>query len=402
MNPGSLIEFDYKARDAKGRAIKGRLRAASKREAAKRITEGGLFVLRLRPARRGWTIPRRTDSRFAAFLCRRLAVMISAGITIGEALHVIVNQDAKGGNDEIVSALYQAVTDGERLSEAMARFPNIFAPGVSALVDAGERSGSLDVLLPRLADELEADYAAREKLVTLKLYPCFLAFSVTLAAGFLLAFVFPVFVTMFQSLAIELPLPTRLMLGLYEWLGDYGLWSLTAILVAALFFARLYRRESFRVQADRLLLRIPVLGELAASAERMRLTGTLAVLLVSGVVLDQALEILEGVTENSFLRQELQRAHSEVQKGNRLSEALRGGVLFPTMLLELLATGEATGEMETMLEKISAFCRLDTDSRAERVRELLPPVSLLVIGGAVGLIIFSAVLPLLDSMTMFM
>ncbi len=402
MSPGSLIEFDYKARDAKGRAIKGRLRAASKREAAKRITEGGLFVLRLRPARRGWTIPRRADSRFTAFLCRRLAVMISAGITIGEALHVIVNQDAKGGNDEIVSALYQAVTDGERLSEAMARFPNIFAPGVSALVDAGERSGSLDVLLPRLADELEADYAAREKLVTLMLYPCFLAFTVTLAAGFLLAFVFPVFVSMFQSLAIELPLPTRLMLGLYEWLGDYGLWSLTAILVAALFFARLYRRESFRVQADRLLLRIPVLGELAASAERMRLTGTLAVLLVSGVVLDQALEILEGVTENSFLRQELQRAHSEVQKGNRLSEALRGGVLFPTMLLELLATGEATGEMETMLEKISAFCRLDTDSRAERVRELLPPVSLLVIGGAVGLIIFSAVLPLLDSMTMFM
>ena len=207
---------------------------------------------------------------------------------------------------------------------------------------------------------------------------------------------------MFQSLAIELPLPTRLVLGLYEWLGDYGLWSLTAILLAALFFARLYRRESFRVQADRLLLRIPMLGELAASAERMRLAGTLAVLLASGVVLDQALEILEGVTENSFLRQELRRAHSEVQKGNRLSEALRGGALFPTMLLELLATGEATGEMETMLEKISAFCRLDTDSRAERVRELLPPVSLLVIGGAVGLIIFSAVLPLLDSMTMFM
>ncbi|MBR1886005.1 MAG: type II secretion system F family protein, partial [Schwartzia sp.] len=343
-----------------------------------------------------------TDRRFPVFLCRRLAVMLSAGVTVGEALRVLSEQDAAGRNGGIVSELFRAVTDGERLSEAMARLPQVFEPRMAALVDAGEQSGSLDVLLSRLADSLEADYAAREKLLTLMLYPCVLAFAVAAASVFLLAFVFPVFVSMFQSLAIELPLPTRLLLGVYGFLGDYGLWLLAAMILAAVAAGRLYRREPFRVRADRVLLRLPVFGTLAASAERMRLAGTLSVLLSSGVVIDRALEILEGVTGNAFFRRELRRAHAEVQKGYRLSDTLRGGALLPPMLWELLATGEATGEMEMMLEKIASFCRLELDTGAERVRALLPPLALLLLGGAAGFIIFSAVLPLLDSMTAFM
>ena len=266
----------------------------------------------------------------------------------------------------------------------------------------GEKSGSLDVLLSRLADSLEEDYAAREKLLTLMLYPCVLALAVAVAAGFLLAFVFPVFVSMFQSLSIELPLPTRILLWIYDFIGDYGLWIAAAAIPAAFGMAALYRRESFRVRADRLLLRIPVFGALAAAAERRRVSGTLAVLLGSGVVIDQALLLVEGVAENAFFRREIRRAHAAVQKGCLLSDAFRDKGLLPPMLLELLETGEATGEMEQMLEKISEFCRLDLNTRAERIRALLPPLALLFLGGTVGFILFSAVLPLLDSMTAFM
>lgn len=402
MNAGVMTEYDYKARDAAGRAVRGSLRAASERDAAKRIAEGGLFVLKLRPARRRWKLRQRTDRRFPVLFCRRLAMMLSAGVTVGESLRVLSEQAARGKHGDIVSALYRAVADGERLSEAMARLPWIFEPGIVAMVDAGEKSGSLDVLLSRLADSLEEDYAAREKLLTLMLYPCVLAFAVAVAAGFLLAFVFPVFVSMFRSLSIELPLPTRILLGIHDFIGDYGLWIAAAVLLAAFGMAALYRREAFRVRFDRLLVRLPIFGELAATAERMRLSGTLAVLFGSGVVIDQALVLLEGVAENAFFRQEIRRAHSAVQKGRPLSEAFRGTGVLPPMLLELLETGEATGEMETMLEKISEFCRLDMNTRAERIRALLPPLALLVLGGTVGFIIFSAVLPLLDSMTAFM
>ncbi len=402
MSANAMTEYDYKARDAAGHMSRGRLRAASKREAAKRLSDGGLFVVKLRPARMAWQLEARPDRRFPVLLCRRLAVMLSAGVTIGEALRVLSDQETKGAGGQILKGLYRAVADGERLSEAMGRWPQVFAPRITALVDAGERSGSLDILLERLADSLESDYAAREKLLTLMMYPCILAATVAIAAGFLLMFVFPVFVSMFRTLSIELPFPTRLLLETYDFLGAYGIWLLIAVVALTVCIARLYRREAFRVRVDRGVLHCPVWGGLLLSAERTSLADTLSVLLSSGLVIDQALSIVQGVTENAFLRQGLRRAHSEVQKGYPLSEALRGSRIFSPMHLELLATGEAAGELEAILAKIASYCRLDMDTRAERIRVLLPPVALLVLGGVVGFIIFSTVLPLLDSMTAFM
>ena len=397
-----MDEYDYKARDAAGRASEGKIRAASQREAAKRLADGGLFVVQLRPARATWHPAARPDRRFPILLCRRLAVMLSAGVTIGEALRVLSAQETKGAGGQILKELYRAVADGEQLSQAMGRWPQVFAPRIAALVDAGERSGSLDILLERLADALESDYAAREKLLTLMMYPCVLAATVAVAAGFLLMFVFPVFVSMFRTLSIPLPLPTRLLLAVHDFLGAHGLLLLPAILIGAACAARLYQRETVRLRIDRWRLRLPVFGGLALAAERTRLADTLSVLLSSGIIIDQAISIAQGVTENAFLRQGLRRAHSEVQKGYPLSAALRGSGIFPPMHLELLATGEAAGELESMLAKLSSYCKLDMDTRAERIRALLPPTALLFLGGIVGFILFATVLPLLDSMTAFM
>lgn len=402
MSANAMTEYDYKARDAAGRMSRGRLRATSKREAAKRLSDGGLFVVRLRPARMAWRLEERTDRRFPVLLCRRLAVMLSAGVTIGEALRVLSEQETKGAGERTLKGLYRAVSDGERLSEAMGRWPQVFTPRITALVDAGERSGSLDILLERLADSLESEYAAREKLLTLMMYPCVLAAAVAMAAGFLMMFVFPVFVSMFQTLSIELPLPTRLLLETYDFLSMYGLWLLLAVVVLVVCAIRMYRKEAFRVRVDRGLIHCPIWGNLILSAERTSLADTFSVLLSSGLVIDQALAIVQGVTGNAFLRQGLRRAHSEVQKGYPLSQALRQSEIFSPMHLELLATGEAAGELEAMLAKIASYCRLDMDTRAERIRVLLPPVALLILGSVVGFIIFSTVLPLLDSMTAFM
>ena len=403
MSANGMTEFDYKARDAAGRMSRGRLRAPSKREAAKRLSEGGLFVVRLQSARMTLRLESKPDRRFPLLLCRRLAVMLSAGVTIGEALRVLSEQESKGAGGQVLKGLYRAVSDGERLSEAMGQWPQVFAPRITSLVDAGERSGSLDILLERLADSLESDYAAREKLLTLMMYPFILAAAVAMAAGFLLMFVFPVFVSMFRSLSIELPLPTRFLLGAYDFLGEYGLLLLFAAVASAVCVMWLYRqKDAFRVRVDRGLVRCPVVGKVLLSAERTNIADTLSVLLSGGIVIDQALSILQGVTENAFLRQGLRRTHSEVQKGYPLSQALRRSGLFSSMHLELLATGEAAGELEAMLAKIASYCRLDMDTRAERIRVMLPPVALLILGSVVGFIIFSTVLPLLDSMTAFM
>ncbi len=402
MSADAMAEYEYKVRDLTGRTRSGRLRASSPREAAKQLTGDGSFILKLRPGRAARFSLRRTDRRFPVVLCRRLAVMLSAGMTIGEALRVLSEQDTENASGRIVSELYRSVADGETLSSAMERWPNVFGAEIRTLVEAGEKSGTLDILLGNLADSLEADYAAREKLLTLMMYPCVLALAVAAAAGFLLAFVFPAFVSVFRAMEIELPLPTRILLGICGFLETYGWWLLAAGAAAVFGAERLYRRESVRIRADRILLRLPVIGKLAASADRMRISGTLSVLLGSGLVIDQALAITEGAAGNAFFRQGIRRAHSEVQKGYPLSEAFRKRGILSPMLLELLAAGESAGEMEAMLAKISAFCRLDMETRSERVRVLLPPLSLLILGGVVGFIIFSAVMPLLDSMTAFM
>lgn len=397
-----MTEFSYRARDASGRMRRGRIVSGSVREAARSLTERGLFILRLRPSGAPLFFALRVDRRFPAVLCRQLATMLSAGMTIGEALRALAGRARKGPEGRIAASLYRAVADGGTLSEAMARYPRVFGRTAAALVGAGERSGSLDVLLGRLASSLEAEYAAREKLLTLMLYPCVLFLAVLSAVAFLAAFVFPVFASMFQSLSMELPPPTRAVLAALSFVRVYGLWLAGAAFALLFAAARLYRREACRVRMDRALLAVPVLGGLMRAAETARLADTLSVLLASGLVLDGALAILEGVTGNAFLRRALCRAHSEVQKGVPLSGALRREGVLPPLFLELLWAGEATGETGRMLERIAAFSRLELDTGAERVRALLPPLSLLLLGGLVGLIVFSVVLPMLDGMTAFL
>ena len=397
-----MPEYLYRARDISGSVIEGRLFAASEREAAKSIAGTGALVLSLRPARRELFSFARVDRRFSMILCRQLAMMLSSGLTIGEALRFLSERKDGFEAERIVSELYRAVSAGGTLSEAMRRRPQVFGRKVRALVDAGEKSGSLDVMLGRLSDAMEAEYAAREKLLTLMMYPCVIFIAMLAVAAFMFAFILPTFAAMFRTLSTELPLPTRIMLSAHDFLASYGVWLLAAVLVLLFLTVRLYRKETYRVEMDRWLLRLPVFGNLFLLSELMDISGTLSVLLSGGLVLDQALAIAGNVTGNASLRRLLQKAHSEVQKGNSITDAFRRYRLFPPLFLELLAAGEAAGELPAMLDKIASFCRLDMDTQAERVRALLPPLALLLLGGAAGLMIFSVVLPLLDSMTAFM
>lgn len=397
-----MPEYLYRMRNPSGRVTEGRLFAASEREAAKSIVETGSLVLDLRPARRKLFPLARVDRRFSMILCRQLAMMLSSGLTIGEALRFLSERKEGSEEERIVSELYRTVSSGGTLAEAMRRRPQVFGRKVRALVDAGEKSGSLDVMLTRLSDSMESEYAAREKLLTLMMYPFVILVALLAVAAFMFTFILPTFAAMFRTLSTELPLPTRVMLNAHDFLASYGLWFIVAAVAAAFLAVRLYRREAYRVEFDRFLLGLPVFGKLFLLSELMDIAGTLSVLLSGGIVLDRALSIAGNVTGNASLQRKLQKAHSEVQKGNPISDAFRRYGLFPPLFLELLAAGEAAGELPAMLDKIAAFCRLDMDTQAERVRALLPPLALLLLGGAAGLMIFSIVLPLLDSMTAFM
>lgn len=400
-----MDEYAYKAYDVSGQMQVGSIRAPSPRQAIKGIGEQGLYVVALARKRRpAFSFPwlrRQFQRQYVMMFCRQLAVMVKAGLPVSECLRLLSQQEPAAGGRHLAEDLLRQVQEGRALSAALQEHGDVFPPLVVHFVRIGEVSGNLDAILEQLAVHLELSYKAREKLITLLIYPVILLVVTLLSLLFLLQFVLPVFSGLFISLQAELPWPTRLLLWLYEWLQAYG--GLAAALWAALAISawQAYKREACRLWVDRCLLHLPWLGALAVYSELMQFARTLAMLLSSGLLMDQALLILHDTTRNMYLKSVFLHLRSDIQKGQTLSASLKKKAVFPAIMVELLATGEMTGELDMILGKVADFCRIEAESLSERLRALLEPAMILIMGGVIGLIIFAIALPVLDAMTMY-
>ena len=391
-----MASFSYTARTAAGELRRGEVEAASCAEAARRIQAHGLFALALRRKRRLHLAFRRAaDRKYCMFFCRELAMMLAAGLAASESLQLLA-AGASPKRRAMLSDMAQRMAQGSTLAAAMARHTEVFSPTVAALIRAGEAGGSLEPILKRLADKEERSWRVREKLQTALLYPSLLALAALVAMSFILLFVLPSFVHMLDGLAVELPLPTRFVLWLGGAFEAHGIALFAALLFLPLVLALLYRERRLHFFADRLLLRLPLFGRLRLDLELMTLFEALAVLMESGSALHEALAISEGVLQNSFLAAMFSRVKREVERGSTLSAALAASGTLPPLVLELLRTGEHTGELAAMLEKAAAFCRFAGEMRAERMEAMLEPLLVLSLGAVVSLIVLSVALPLLE------
>lgn len=390
-----MASFSYTARTEAGELRRGEVEAATRAEAARRIQAHGLFAVALR---RKFTlhfaVRRAADRKYAMVFCREMALMLAAGLAANESLQLLA-ADASQKRRAMLSDMARRMAHGSTLAEAMAHHGAVFPPTISSLVRAGEAGGSLEPLLLRLADKEERSWRVREKLQTALIYPALLALAAMFAMTFIFIFVLPNFVHILDGLAVELPLPTRLVLGLGSLLERHGGAILTAVLLfpPALWLA--YREKRLRFLADRLLLRLPLFGRLRLDLELMTLFDTLAVLMESGSALHEALGISEGVVQNRFLAELFSKARRELERGGTLSAALAGGVL-PPLVQELVRAGEHTGELAAMLEKAADFCRFAGEMRAERMEALAEPLLVLFLGAVVAVIVLSVALPLLE------
>lgn len=390
-----MASFSYTARTEAGDLRRGEVEAASRAEAARRIQAHGLFAVALRRKfALQIAVRRAADRKYSMVFCRELALMLGAGLAANEGLRLLA-ADASPERRAMLSDMARRMEHGSTLAEAMERHGGVFASTISALVRAGEAGGSLEPLLLHLADKEERSWRVREKLQTALIYPALLALAAMLSMTFIFMFVLPNFVHMLDGLAVAMPLPTRLVLGLGGLLERHG----GAILAAALLFSLAlwlaYREKRVRFLVDRLLLRLPLFGRLRLDLELMTLFDTLAVLMESGSALHEAMAISEGLVQNRFLARIFSKARSEVERGGMLSAALAPGVL-PPLIWELLRTGEHTGELAAMLEKAAAFCRFAGEMRAERMEALAEPLLVLFLGAIIGMIVLSVALPLLE------
>lgn len=425
-----MLLFSYEARNRTGDRFEGSVEAASRREAAQKIRQRGLWVAALRlqgeegketgllarvRERPHWLrlSARSLDGRRACVLfLRQLSLLTAAGLPLHEALGVLAGpgevapstapgKGIQSGNHsayaEMVGCLRAQVLRGEPLSAALAERPDVFPASVCQLVRMGEESGSLDSILPELADHMELAMRTRAKLRAAMAYPLLL-FVTALVAGVLMTlFILPAFAALLASLSAELPWPTRMLLACSGFLQSHGLILLLgtgAILFGSSWF---FSRPGPRGKLDSILLRLPFFGPLLAYGEWQTVFSLLGILLQHGVPLDRALALGAEVPGNRFLRNRLRQAQLRLQGGSSLMAAL-GDAMLPPFLAALVAAGEAAGKLEEMMARGADLARFSYEEKLRRLEVLVEPVLTLLIGGMIFFFVLSVILPLLTTM----
>lgn len=396
--------FRYEAiEQASGKQRRGVIEADNARQARQQLREQGMLVAGLDEIvseRAGDSFLQRQRGGVSlaqlALLTRQLSTLLDAGLTIEQALQVLIEQADQPREREVVAALRSEILAGVPLSKALGNFPRVFPELYRTLVAAGEESGKLPAVMRRLADYIESSQALRGKVMLAMLYPAIITCVSILVVGGLLTYVVPQVVNVFQNTHQQLPWLTRALLATSAAVKVGALPALLLLGLAGFGFARALRAEPFRLQVDSFLLRLPLAGRLIRSINTARLASTLAILVGSGVPLLSALQHVSGVVINRAQRLAVTEASKQVREGVSLSRALAGGKVFPPVLIHLIASGEASGKLEHMLERAAQQQAQELESRVSTLTGLMEPLLILAMGGVVLLIVMAILMPVFE------
>jgi general secretion pathway protein F len=398
-----VAAFNYAVLDSQGQQSKGTIEADSSRQARQLLRDRGLIPLEVQAmvsedrgtqqrAGRRWTLP----VAEVALLTRQLSTLVQSGMPVAEALAAVSQQSEKARTRAVVSSLRAAVQEGRSLASALGDFPRAFPNMYRATVAAGEQSGRLDLVLSRLADYTESAHAAAQRIKLAMIYPVVLMVISLLVVAGLLTYVVPDVVEVFAKSGQELPGMTQALLGMSDFMVSWG-WLLLLVLVALPIGLRLAlvdpdRRERYH----RMLLDLPIVGRLVMASNTSRFAGTLSTLVSSGVPLVEALDISVAVMGNSFLSRLVFEATAQVREGSSLHSALERTRRFPPMMVYMIASGEASGELENMLARVAESQQMELDNRVSTLIGLFEPAVLLFMGGAVMAIVVAMLQPIFN------
>ena len=399
-----MSDFDYLALDTAGRERRGSVKAASAEDARERLGARRLYVVRMEPAAgaaappllsRGLFARKKLSAKQLTLFTRQLATLVMVS-PLEESLRTIARQTEQEHVRRVLLAVHAGVVEGRRLSDAMGREPASFPPLYRAMVSAGEASGTLPSILERLADLLERQAQVRSKVMSALAYPVVLAFVATFVVFALMIFVVPQVVEQFEDVGQELPLLTRMVIGLSAFLAAWW-WALLLFLVGAvLLTARALREEGLRLGFDRALLRLPLLGRLIRDLHAARIARTLSTMVASRLPLLEGLKLTTQTIHNRALRSASADITEAIRTGGSLSAALRNAGVFPPLLVYLAASGEASGKLDVMLERAADYLEREFDAFTATALSLLEPAIIVFMGAIVAMIVLSILLPILQ------
>lgn len=402
-----MAAFHFEALDATGRASRGVIEADTPRHARANLRESGLTVTAVHAlsqeslqAGTGTSWRERFRSGISSaqlgLITRQLATLLSAGLTLEQALNALIEQNESETASQVLAGVRAEILAGHTLAQAMAKYANVFPDIYLALVKAGEATGELEQVMSRLADYTESRQALQQKVGLAFVYPAIVTAVALLVVTGLLMYVVPQVVSVFQQSHQSLPLLTRLLIALSS--GLQATWPyLLALIVAAVFVARtVLQHEEMRYQWHLHLLRLPVIGRLVRGINSARMASTLAILAGSGVPLLASLQAAADVVNNLPMRRAVVEASKKVREGIELSRALAVSGLFPPILIHLIASGESSGKLDAMLERAAAQQEQEVGNYTSVLTALLEPMLILTMGVVVLLIVLAILMPIID------
>ena len=397
--------FEYEVRSENGQKIEGTLEAENESMLAQNLRKKGYYILDIKRKREGFNLSninifeKKVKLNDLAVFARQFSAMINSGISIIDALDILRDQIDHPKLKEVVIAVTEDIETGSDLSESLSKHPDVFPELFVQMVKAGETGGIIGDVLDRIANHYEKQDELQGKVKSALYYPITIMVIALLVIVFLLTNVVPTFVSMFEGFGAQLPLPTRILLGISSFMQSYW-WLLGLILIALFFFFRNYRNTpEGRLKTDRFLLKIPQIGTMLKKIYLSRFSSTLAVLLSSGVDLLAALSIVEGVVGNRVYAQALTDARIKVREGSTLSGPLSKRDEFPKLLVHMIKVGEESGAMSRMLDKVSMFYDREVDRSVEGVVSIIEPVIIVFLAIVVGFVVISIVMPMFDMYT---
>jgi len=393
--------FHYRARDRFGRTIASTIEASDIRTATRILREKGYFITEIKEPGRGLQteiripfLERGPGLKDIAIFSRQLATMMAAGLPIVQALSILEKQTENRKFREIIKQVRLDVEGGMAFSDALAKHP-VFGRLYVNLVRAGEASGTLDAILDRLATFLEKDLELRGKIKSAMTYPIIVLVFAVVVTYFLLTGIVPQFAAILKDLGTELPLLTRFLIAVSDFLRKNTLFMIVAVVVLVFVYRMVYRTERGRMIIDRIKLRMPVFGVLNKKSAIARFARTLGLLLSSGVNIVEAVEITKGTAGNAVIEAILEEAKNTIQVGEPLhTTLLRYPDIFPPMVSSMIAIGEETGALDAMLEKVADFYEREVDETVESLTSAIEPIMIMFLGGIVGMIVAGMFLPL--------
>jgi len=401
--------YSYAGINDKGKKVNGTVEAENEKAARSKLRKMAVFPTQLSvggslsSAKMGLTANidfnkmfQRIKLQDIALMTRQLSTLLKAHVPLVESLQAMSEQIANEKLKVVVTEIRQKVVEGGRLSDTLKQYPKVFNDMYINMVTAGENSGSLDIVLSRLADFIENQQKVRSKIIGAMIYPIIMGVVGVGLMVVLLTFMVPKMTSIFKDQKMELPLPTKMLIFVSDIFSNYWYLVLILVVVGIYFLRRWIKTPAGKEYKDGIVLKAPVFGHLARMVAISRFSRTLSTLLASGVPMLFAMDIVKNVVGNVVLKKTVEDTRDSVKEGESIAEPLRRSGQFPPLVTHMISIGEKTGSLETMLERISETYDSQVDNAVSTMLSLLEPVLIMGMGGAITFVVVSILLPILQ------